>query len=237
MRIHYLQHVPFEDLANIESWARSRGHDLSRTMLFSDEKLPDMDQFDWLIIMGGPMNIYEEDRYPWLAREKEFIRRAIASERIVLGICLGSQLMADVMGSSVRKNEYREIGWFTVSLTEEGMRSPIFSVLPERFIALHWHGDTFGIPPGAARAAESRACANQAFIKGKAIGLQFHLESYRDSIDHLLENCADELTEGPFVQCQKELSAHPERLPQIRGLMEKLLDRVEEALGPGQDAS
>ncbi len=237
MRIHYLQHVPFEDLANIESWARSRGHDLSRTMLFSDEKLPDMDQFDWLIIMGGPMNIYEEDRYPWLAREKEFIRRAIASERIVLGICLGSQLMADVMGSSVRKNEYREIGWFTVSLTEEGMRSPIFSVLPERFIALHWHGDTFGIPPGAARAAESRACANQAFIKGKAIGLQFHLESSRDSIDHLLENCADELTEGPFVQCQKELSAHPERLPQIRGLMEKLLDRVEEALGPGQDAS
>lgn len=237
MRIHYLQHVPFEDLANIESWARSRGHDLSRTMLFSDEKLPEMDQFDWLIIMGGPMNIYEEDKYPWLAREKEFIRRAIASDRIVLGICLGAQLMADVLGSSVLRNEYREIGWFAVSLTEEGMRSPIFSVLPERFMALHWHGDTFGIPPGAVRIAESRACANQAFVKGKAIGLQFHLESSRESIDHLLENCADELTDGPFVQSPDELSAHPERLPQIRGSMEKLLDRVEEVLGPGQGVS
>lgn len=237
MRIHYLQHVPFEDLANIESWARSRGHDLSRTMLFSDEKLPEMDLFDWLIIMGGPMNIYEEDKYPWLAKEKDFIRRAIASERIVLGICLGAQLMADVMGSSVQRNEYREIGWFAVSLTEEGKRSPIFSVLPEKFVALHWHGDTFGIPPGAARAAESRACANQAFIKGKAIGLQFHLESSLDSIDHLLENCADELTDGPFVQSKEELSAHPERLTQIQGQMEKLLDRMEEALGPGQGAS
>jgi GMP synthase-like glutamine amidotransferase len=232
MRIHYLQHVPFEDLANIESWARSRGHDLSRTMLFSDEKLPEMDHFDWLIIMGGPMNIYEDEKYPWLAREKEFIRQAIASDKIVLGICLGAQLIADVLGSSVRKNEYREIGWFAVSLTEEGISSPIFSVLPERFVALHWHGDTFAIPPGAVRIAESRACANQAFIKGKAIGLQFHLESSRDSIDHLLENCADELTDGPFVQSQEDLSAHQERLSQIRDLMEKLLDRVEEVLGP-----
>ncbi|MDD4653549.1 MAG: type 1 glutamine amidotransferase [Methanothrix sp.] len=237
MRIHYIQHVPFEDLANIDSWAGFRGHDLSRTLLFSDEKLPEMDHFDWLIIMGGPMNIYEDEKYPWLAREKEFIRQAIASDKIVLGICLGAQLIADVLGSSVRKNEYREIGWFPVSLTEEGISSPIFSVLPDRFVALHWHGDTFGIPPGAVRIAESRACKNQAFIKGKAIGLQFHLESSRDSIDHLLENCADELTEGPFVQSQKDLSAHPERLSQIQDLMEKLLDRVEEVLGPEKVAS
>jgi GMP synthase-like glutamine amidotransferase len=237
MRIHYLQHVPFEDLANIESWARSRGHDLSRTLLFSDEKLPEMDHFDWLIIMGGPMNIYEDEKYPWLAREKEFIRQAIASDKIVLGICLGAQLIADVLGSSVRKNECREIGWFAVSLTEEGISSNIFSVLPERFVALHWHGDTFAIPPGAVRIAESRACANQAFIKGKAIGLQFHLEPSRDSIDHLLENCADELTDGPFVQSQEDLSAHPERLIQIQDLMEKLLDRVEEVLGPELGAS
>jgi GMP synthase-like glutamine amidotransferase len=234
MRIHYLQHVPFEDLANIESWARSRGHDLSRTLLFSDEKLPEMANFDWLIIMGGPMNIYEEDKYPWLVREKEFIRQAIACDKIVLGICLGAQLIADVLGSSVRKNEYREIGWFPVSLTEEGARSPIFSVLPERFVALHWHGDTFGIPPGATRTAESRACANQAFVKGKAIGLQFHLESSRDSIDHLLENCADELTDGPFVQSAEELLAHLEQISQIHVFMERFLDQVKSVLGPQQ---
>lgn len=231
MRIHYLQHVPFEDLANIESWARSRGHDLTRTQLFLDEDLPEMNQFDWLIIMGGPMNIYEDDKYPWLSREKEFIRRAIAGDKIVIGICLGAQLIADVLGGAVQRNEYMEIGWFPVDLTKEGTLSPLFSVLPQRFVALHWHGDTFEVPPGAVRTAESRACINQAFVKGKAIGLQFHLESSRDSIDHLLENCADELTEGPYVQRPEELSAHADQFSQIQGLMEQFLDRVEKKLG------
>jgi GMP synthase-like glutamine amidotransferase len=237
MKIHYLQHVPFEDLANIETWAKSHGHDLTRTRLFSDEALPEIAHFDWLIIMGGPMNIYENDKYPWLAREKEFIRQAIACDKIVLGICLGAQLMADVLGGIVRRNEYREIGWFPVNLTREGIASPIFAVLPERFVALHWHGDTFEIPPGAVQTAESRACINQAFVQGKAIGLQFHLESSHDSIDHLLQNCADELTEGPYVQRPEELSAHPEQFSQIQGLMELFLDKVEEELGPTQDAS
>jgi len=237
MKIHYLQHVPFEDLANIESWARSRGHDLTRTQLFLDEALPEMNQFDWLIIMGGPMNIYEDDKYPWLAREKEFIRHAIACDKIVLGICLGAQLMADVLGGVVRRNGYREIGWFPVDLTKEGILSPIFSVLPQRFVALHWHGDTFEIPPGAARMAESRACTNQAFMQGKAIGLQFHLESSRESIDRMLLNCSDELTEGPYVQGPEELSAQAEQFSQIQGLMEQFLDRVVEELGPMRDKS
>ncbi|MCX6677200.1 MAG: type 1 glutamine amidotransferase [Methanothrix sp.] len=237
MRIHYLQHVPFEDLANIEAWAKTRGHDLSRTRLFSDEALPEMAHFDWLIIMGGPMNIYEQDKYPWLAREKEFISQAIAGNKMVLGICLGAQLMADVLGGIVRRNRHREIGWFPVSLTKEGRAAPIFSVLPERFTALHWHGDTFDIPPGAVRTAESTACSNQAFALGKAIGLQFHLESSQESIDHLLENCADELTEGPYVQKPEELSARPDRFSQIRGLMEQFLDKMEAELGPKMDAS
>jgi GMP synthase-like glutamine amidotransferase len=237
MKIHYLQHVPFEDLANIETWARSRGHNLSCTRLFSGEALPEIAHFDWLIIMGGPMNIHENGKYPWLAREKEFIRKAIACDKIVLGICLGAQLMADVLDGTVRRNEYKEIGWFPVSLTKDGILSPIFSVLPQRFVALHWHGDTFEIPTGAVRTAESRACKNQAFMQGKAIGLQFHLESSPDSIDHLLRNCADELTEGPYVQRPEELSAHPEQFSQIQRLMERLLDRVEQELGAARDAS
>lgn len=232
MKIHYIQHVPFEDLANIEAWAKSRGHEITRTRLFSEEALPEMAYFDWLIIMGGPMNIYEHDKYPWLVREKEFIRQAIASDKIVLGICLGAQLMADVMGGSVRKNEYREIGWFPVSLTKEAKASPIFRVLPDRFVALHWHGDTFEIPPGAVRTAESRACINQAFVKGKAVGLQFHLESSRESIARLLESSADELTAGPYVQRPEELSAGPDRYSRIQGLMERFLDKMEDELGP-----
>lgn len=230
MRIHYLQHVPFEDLANIESWASSRGHTISRTLLFEDEALPDISSFDWLIIMGGPMNIYEHDKYPWLIREKQFIGRAISADKIVLGICLGAQLMSDVLGGAVTKNKHREIGWFPVSLTCDGQASPIFSVLPERFIALHWHGDTFSIPPGAKKVALSEACINQAFVFGRAIGLQFHLESSKDSIDHLLENCADELTEGPYVQKPEQLANSSDNLDSIHCLMKAFLDRIEKEL-------
>ncbi|MBN1235622.1 MAG: type 1 glutamine amidotransferase [Methanotrichaceae archaeon] len=227
MKIHYLQHVPFEGPANIEAWAKSRGHDLSGTRLFSDEKLPELANFDWLIVMGGPMNIYEHDKYPWLVREKEFIGQAIARSKIVLGICLGAQLMADVLSGIVQRNEYREIGWFPVELTEEAKASPLFAALPERFTALHWHGDTFEIPAGAMRAAESQACPNQAFVLGKAVGLQFHLESSQSSIASLLQNCADELTEGPYVQKPDELLAQPDQYSQIRGLMERFLDNME----------
>lgn len=230
MRIHYLQHVPFEDLANIEAWAKKKGHDVTRTMLFQDEPLPALDNFDWLVIMGGPMNIYEHDKYPWLVREKEFISRAIAADKIVLGICLGAQLMADVLGGKVRRNEQKEIGWFPVRLTADAMRSPVFRVLPEEFVAFHWHGDTFDIPPGAIRTAESQACRNQAFVIGKAVGLQFHLESSMDSIDHLILNCSDELKDGKYVQRPKELLSHLDRFPEIRILMEVFLSNMEKVL-------
>ena len=231
MIIHYLQHVPFEDLANIEAWARSRGHDLSKTLLFAGDSLPRMADFDWLIVMGGPMNIYEEDKYPWLAEEKEFIHQAIANDKIVLGICLGAQLMADVLGGKVRENVHREIGWFPVKLMPESKASPIFRVLPEEFMALHWHSDTFEVPPGAVHTAESQACKNQAFELGKAIGLQFHLESSLDSIEHLLLNSADELTDGQYVQKPKEILAHLDRFPELHRLMDTFLDNMEKVLG------
>lgn len=227
MKIHYLQHVPFEDLANIEKWAENRGHDISRTLLFSGDSLPKPEEFDWLIIMGGPMNIYEHSKYPWLIQEKKFIGDAIKSDKIVLGICLGAQLIADVLGGKVSRNEFREIGWHNVRLTSVGRNSRIFGILPEEFPAFHWHGDTFDVPARAIHTAFSAACKNQAFEAGLAIGLQFHLESSRDSIDHLISNCSDELTSGAYVQSQNELLSHLDKLTEINRLMEKFLDNIE----------
>ena len=231
MRIHYLQHVPFEDLANMESWASSRGHALSRTRLFSGERLPPLSSFDWLIIMGGPMNIYEEERYAWLAEEKEFIKKAVYGGKIVLGVCLGAQLISSALGGIVTKNRYQEIGWFPIRLTEEGQASTVFSALPDRFLALHWHGDTFSIPLGASRMAESDACSNQAFILGKAIGLQFHLESNPESMKYLLDHCAEEIAAGPYVQRPEDLVADQDSYDGLPVLMESLLDRIERVLG------
>lgn len=176
------------------------------------------------------MNIYEEDSYPWLAGEKRFIQEAISGSKIVLGICLGGQLIADVLGGKVRRNLYKEIGWHPVKLTPEGRGSRIFNVLPDSFTAFHWHGDTFEIPPGALRAAESDGCSNQAFVLGKAVGLQFHLESSMDSIDHLIKNCSDELVDGKYIQSPEEILSRADRFPEINGLMALFLDTMEREL-------
>jgi GMP synthase-like glutamine amidotransferase len=232
MRLHYLQHVPFEDMATIEAWAKNKGHYISRTLLFEDETPPKTEEFDWLVIMGGPMNIYEDEKYPWLKEEKRFIKRMIEEGKIVLGICLGAQLVADVLGGNVHKNDHREIGWHGVSLTPAAKKSDIFGVLPERFVAFQWHGDTFEIPPGAAWMAESEACINQTFQLGKAVGLQFHLETSMKSIDDLIENCSDELSGGgEYVQSEEEILAHVDIIPGMNGIMARFLDEVERRYG------
>jgi GMP synthase-like glutamine amidotransferase len=231
MRIHSLEHEPFEGLANIEVWAKKKGHSISRTLLFNNEELPDIDDFDWLVIMGGSMNIYEEEKYPWLREEKNFIAEAIAGKKIALGVCLGSQLIADVLGGRVSKNRYKEIGWLPVSLTREAKNSFIFSTFPSRFTAFHWHGDTFRIPSGAARMAESDGCANQAFEYGRVIGLQFHIEYSVDSINLMLQNCADELVEGKYIQAVDEIVSHISNVREINKLLNLLLDNIEREFG------
>ena len=227
MRIHYLQHVLFEDLAIIKVWAERRDYSISRTLLFNNEPLPDENHFDWLIVMGGPMNIYKDDKYPWLIEEKKFIEKAIANQKIVLGICLGAQLIADVLGSTVYKNEYKEIGWFSVSLTQESRKSTLFNALPDEFTAFHWHGDTFNLPDGVIRIAENEGCTNQAFeYNDRVIGLQFHLESSIESINMLIQNCGDEIVEGKYIQTPDEILSMKHNIQETNRLMDLLLDKM-----------
>ncbi len=227
MRIHSLEHEPFEGLANIEVWANKKGHSITRTLLFNNEELPEMDDFDWLVIMGGSMNIYEEEKYLWLREEKNFIAEAIANKKIVLGVCLGSQLIADVLGGKVTKNKYKEIGWFPVSLTEEARNSSIFSSFPGTFTAFHWHGDTFKIPYGARRIAESEGCPNQVFEYGRVIGLQFHLEYSEKSINLMFQNCGDEIVDGKYIQKPDEIVSQNSNVAQTQILLNLLLDNIE----------
>ena len=107
MRIQVFQHHPAEGAAHVASWAADRGHALSTTRLFEDPPLPRVDAVDWLVVLGGPMNVYEEARHPWLAREKAFLRAMIDAGKPILGICLGAQLLADVLGGPVTRNDER----------------------------------------------------------------------------------------------------------------------------------
>lgn len=231
MRIHSLEHEPFEGLANIELWAKSRGHSITRTLLFKNEVFPRAGDFDWLIIMGGSMSTYEEDKYPWLVQEKEFIARAIEHKKIVLGVCLGSQLIAGVLGGRVTRNKYKEIGWHPVTLTEEGKRSPIFSNLPGRFTVFQWHGDTFSIPPGATRVAKSEGCPNQAFQCGCTVGLQFHIEYSTDSINSMFSNCGGDIVDGKFIQKPEEIISRYSNTAGTQKILNLLLDNMEREFG------
>jgi GMP synthase (glutamine-hydrolysing) len=177
--------------------------------------------------MGGPMNIYEDNKYPWLTQEKRFIEQAIENEKIILGICLGSQLIADVLGAKVFPNPDKEIGWFPIELTSQAKSSKVFNVLPNPFTVFHWHGDTFDLPKGATRMAMSKGCQNQAFIYGeRVVGLQFHLESTKASVQAMIENCADEIVEGKYIQKPDEMRSHQDNFRKINEAMHTLLDRV-----------
>lgn len=211
MRAHYLQHVPFEGLGCIEHWLIQNGYVITGTRFFKAEDLPDVHDVDLLIIMGGPMSVNDEAAHPWLVEEKAFIRDAIEAGKPVLGVCLGAQLIVSAVGGEVLPNEVKEIGWFPV----QAVRSESADVFqfPERADVFHWHGDTYRLPEGAVQLAKSAACEQQAFQLGRSvIGLQFHLEVTPVAVQEMLQNCGQELTGGPCVQRETEISSAPVEL-------------------------
>jgi GMP synthase (glutamine-hydrolysing) len=227
MHLHYLQHVPFEGLGSIETWTQAAGFQISATRLYAQDRLPAMDEIDWLVVMGGPMNIYEEIQHPWLKQEKAFISRAIAKGKVVLGICLGAQLVADVLGAKVFANHCKEIGWFPVYKTKDAARTIISDVMPDTMDVLHWHGDTFDLPAAAVHLARSEACANQGFVyEDRIIGLQFHLETTAPGLQSLITHCIHDIDDSRFVQPPEKMAAEPERFKQVNQVMDRLLDRL-----------
>lgn len=222
MKLHWLQHVPFEGLGTIEDWAEEQGFDISCTRLYEDEELPEVDSFDWLIVMGGPMGIFDYNDYPWLTDEKEFIELAIDEEKIVVGICLGAQLMADVLGANVFPGPMKEIGWFPIQRCQEAP-----ALIPEKLTVFHWHGDTFEIPEGAVPLATTEPGINQGFVfNDTAIGLQFHMETTADSMDSIIEHCGHELVDAPFIQSAAEMRAGLPNIGTVNAAMKKLLDSL-----------
>ena len=228
LNIHCLQHVPFEGPAGIGDWLAARGHRLTFTHLYHGETLPTVDKFDWLVIMGGPMNIYEHRFHPWLREEKLFIDRAIRAGKTVLGICLGAQLLADVLGGKVYQNLEKEIGWLPITLHDEAGK--YFPGAPKDFTVFHWHGDTFSLPPGATCIASSAGCAHQAFAHGdRVVGLQFHIEMTSASVAALVDNCGNELTGGKYIQSAAEIMGNHAHFATNQQLLAKLLERLEAA--------
>ncbi len=225
MEIHVLQHVDFEGPAYLEAWAAVRGHRL-KTIRVDRDPLPDPGSTEFLIVLGGPMSVHDEASQPWLTAEKRCLEAMLRSERLVLGICLGAQLLADVLGGRVYHNPVREIGWFPVERAEGAAAAGFAGLLPWRFDAFHWHGETFELPLGAVHLARSAACENQAFLWSRhVLALQFHLEVTPNSIQELVcRGAADLAGGGPWIQKPDEMVGDPGRFAAAHGLLDTVLD-------------
>ena len=193
MRVLVFRHVPFEGLGLIEPALTAHEIAVDFADLYqADAPLPDIAAYDALIFLGGPMSV--NDDLPYLRREMEFIRQAMAQRQPMLGICLGAQLIARALGATVSGNSAKEIGWYGLGFTEAAADDPLFQGLSQETV-FHWHGETFDLPPGAELLASSDLCRHQAFrIGDRVYAMQFHLEVTPEMIaDWCLqdENCGD----------------------------------------------
>ena len=225
MNVHYFQHVPFEGLGSIEQWIKAKSAHISATKFYKDTYLPQVDEIDWLIIMGGPMSVNDEQTYSWLPKEKKFIAEAIEHGKIVLGICLGAQLIASALGAQVFPNRNREIGWFPIECLTQSKNTSLQNIIPSPMEVFHWHGDTFDLPAHAVHLAWSEGCDNQAFCIGeRVLGLQFHLEATPLTIKSLAEKCQNDLVPGRYVQSATEMLSDTLRFQRVNAVMDALLD-------------
>ena len=230
MRAHVLQHVPFEDIGSMDMWLAERRAEVSYTRFFENAALPSLSGIDLIIVMGGPMSVNDESTLSWLQPEKRFVREAVMKGLPVLGVCFGAQLIASALGSRVYRNTQKEIGWFPIEATPGVANAFRF---PDKCSVFHWHGETFDLPAGAARLANSAACENQAFQIGEhTVGLQFHLETTAESARSILDNCSHELTPGPYVQTEAELrNVSSAAYSEINCLMNEVLSYITRTVG------
>lgn len=202
MNIHVLQHAEWETIGQLNNWFSDKGLNYSTTHLYKGESLP-TNKIDFLIVMGGPMGIFDDEVYPWLKEERKLIKQTISSGAKVLGICLGSQFIADALGAKVFPGKEKEIGFFDINKT---ITNSITKDCPSKFEVFHWHGDTFETPKGATNLFNSELTENQGFIfDNRVIALQFHLEVGKKEIECFVKNGIEELSPSTYVQNKKSI--------------------------------
>jgi len=216
-KVYALQHVAAEPLGIIGDALEAGGIGVEYVHVFAGKPVPgDMTGAAGLVVMGGPMGVYEQAEYPFLSQEIRLIEAALKAEKPVLGVCLGSQLLASALGAEVKKGEHKEIGWFPVALTEAASTDRLFCEVERSFWAYHWHGDVFDVPAGAVSLASSAQTQCQAFVYGvRAYGLLFHLEATHKIVEDMVCGFAGELDEEK-IESAEIIAQTREHLPQLQ---------------------
>ncbi|MCW2921653.1 MAG: type 1 glutamine amidotransferase [Thermoleophilia bacterium] len=226
--VHCIQHAERVRPLTVADWAAERDVDFRVIRIDEGEELPDPTEVERLVVLGGGMNTDQSDEHPWIDLERAWLRRAIELDRAeVLGICLGSQLLAEVLGGTVGRAEVPEIGWVRIELTEAGLDDRVFGALPPTFDAMQWHGDAWTLPPDAQLAATSSGCSTQAFVHGARVrAVQFHPEFTHARSTQLAATTTDDLTPRGCIQSPEQFLADPARFDALREVCLTLLDRA-----------
>lgn len=229
MKVHVLMNDPMAHLGTIQQWIDEKSYELSLTRVYESTNFPNLDAFDLLIILGGSMGAYEEDQYPWLKDEKKFITKAIQQNKVILGICLGSQLIAEVIGGKVYRHIHDEIGWWDVHFTKSTQQTDLFKDLPKSLTFFQYHGDTFDLPDSAVRIATNEAAKNQGFVyKDQVVGLQFHPEFSQNQLQNIVQKYDAQMKEGRYVQHPDEYFSDHTKFLKAKKFLFTLLDRLSE---------
>jgi GMP synthase-like glutamine amidotransferase len=213
LRVHYFQHIAGEGFGSCYDYLKAHQAKITATEFFALpvdlplelEALPDIDEVDLLIIMGGTMSVNDEANYPWLKLEKRWLRRYLSAGKPAIGLCLGGQLIANALGASVSRNQHQELGWMDVGRVSHVPEN--YFQIPEKINIMQWHSETFEIPRGGVRLAQNNVCQNQMYQIGRnVLGFQFHPEMTPHALQLLIENEEDSAAfNGEYVQPIAEL--------------------------------
>jgi len=207
MEILCISHANYEGPGYIETWANKKNHVIRKVNPYRGETLPKIDEFDFIVIMGGPQSMLQIENAPYLADEIEFIKEALKLNKCILGICLGAQLLAEALGAKTEPSPHKEVGMYLIELLDAAKDDPVLQHFPHKFEAMHWHYDMPGLPEGAVLLAKSEGCPRQAFRYGDRVyGLQFHFEVTEYLLDGMVDNCVSDLIgEGQYIRPVREI--------------------------------
>jgi GMP synthase (glutamine-hydrolysing) len=223
MKILFVIHAAFEKPGCIKTWAEKQKHQTQEVHPYKGEKLPDIKDFDFLVVMGGPQSPLKIDKAPYLADEIELIKQAVKEKKRIIGVCLGAQLIGEALGAKTERSPHREIGAYPIELLDGAERDPVFRQFPKEFDVMHWHSDMPGIPKEAVVLAASAGCPRQVFRFGDRIyGFQCHFELTQELVKGMIDNCPDDLKAGTYVMTEKELMRVD--YSQINSRMENVLN-------------
>jgi GMP synthase-like glutamine amidotransferase len=227
MKFCFFQHDLSESPGTILDWVKEKGHKACFVNFYEEATLPEQNEIDALIIMGGPMNVGDEaDEYSWLEAEGEYIQQFIKSGKKTFGICLGSQMISDALGAKVYRNEHTEIGWHKVTVDQSKIPAKFSGIFLNEFITFHWHSYTFEIPENYTNFVSSEATKNQAFIHNNVAAFQFHPEMTKDGILKLVRQNKDVFKNGyPFVQSTEDIIETNNYFEVNNTILYKFLDR------------